>query len=223
MVVCTTGDQHALEHLSVDPVTFTHYPTDAEPSLLGFECQAVLGARRGHYDYYGYLEDDLIVRDPWFFLKLAWFSRKLGDAFLLQPNRYEVARRGLAQGVSRRADRRVGDPPVSGTGAVLTLHSTILDAAVRFERAANPHSGCFFLNARQMDAWADRPDFLDRDTGFIGPLESAATLGILRAFQIYKPAPENAAFLEIEHHGTRFIRQLRWSGPSPAEAPEPLE
>jgi hypothetical protein len=41
-----------------------------------------------------------------------------------------------------------------------------------------------------------RLDFFDRDTSFIGPLESAATLGIMRAFRIYKPAPEHAAFLE---------------------------
>ena len=47
------------------------------------------------------------------------------------------------------------------------------------------------------------------DTFFAAPkLESAATLGIMRAFRIYKPAPENASFLEIEHHGSAFIRQL---------------
>ncbi len=43
----------------------------------------------------------------------------------------------------------------------------------------------------------------------IGPLESAATLGIMRSLKIYKPAPENANFLEVEHHGCRFIRLIR--------------
>jgi hypothetical protein len=60
-----------------------------------------------------------------------------------------------------------------------------------------------------MAYWAAQPHFLDRDTGFIGPLESAATLGIMRTFRVYKPAVENASFLEIEHHGTAFISQLR--------------
>ena len=77
------------------------------------------------------------------------------------------------------------------------------------ERTSNPHSGCFFLNAAQMIAWANRGDFLDRATGFIGPLESAATLGIMRAFRVYKAAEDNAAFFEIEHFGTGFIRHLR--------------
>jgi hypothetical protein len=63
-----------------------------------------------------------------------------------------------------------------------------------------------------MEAWARRPDFLDRDIGFVGPLESAATLGIMRAFRIYKAAPESAGFLEIEHHGTSYIVQLRRRG-----------
>jgi hypothetical protein len=84
-----------------------------------------------------------------------------------------------------------------------------LGIPIRFCRPANPHSGCFFLNAAQMSRWAARPDFLDRDTSFIGPLESAATLGIMRTFRVYKPTVENANFLEIEHHGTGFIGQLR--------------
>ncbi len=74
-----------------------------------------------------------------------------------------------------------------------------------FHRAKNPHAGCFFLNARQMEHWARQPYFLDRDTSFIGPLESAATLGVMRAFRVYKPAASSAGFLEIEHFGTGFL------------------
>jgi hypothetical protein len=59
-----------------------------------------------------------------------------------------------------------------------------------------------------MAHWAAQPYFLDRDTGFIGPLESAATLGIMRTFRVYKPANENANFLEIEHYGNGYISQL---------------
>ena len=38
-------------------------------------------------------------------------------------------------------------------------------------------------------------------------LQEAA--GIMRTFRVYKPAVENANFLEIEHYGTGFISQLR--------------
>ena len=63
-----------------------------------------------------------------------------------------------------------------------------------------------------MRIWAERRDFLDRSTRFIGPLESAATLGVMRAFRIYKPALDVASFLEIEHSGTAFIDNLRHRG-----------
>ena len=41
-----------------------------------------------------------------------------------------------------------------------------------------------------------------------GPLESAATLGIMRHFRVYKPARENAAFLEIEHLDRRYLGRV---------------
>jgi hypothetical protein len=76
------------------------------------------------------------------------------------------------------------------------------------ERALNPHSGCFFLTAAQMKRWAESAHFLDRDTRFIGPLESAATLGIMRTFKVYKPARNSANFFEIEHRDDAFIRMV---------------
>jgi hypothetical protein len=53
-----------------------------------------------------------------------------------------------------------------------------------------------------MTYWAEQPHFLDRDASWCGPLESAATLGIMKTFRLYKPAPENLDFLEIEHHSS---------------------
>ena len=91
------GADTSLSDLSTSNASlFAHRPTGAEPLYLGFECQAVLRERLGDYDYYCYLEDDLILRDPWFFLKLRWFNGHLGDEALLQPNRYEIARSGAA-------------------------------------------------------------------------------------------------------------------------------
>ncbi len=84
----------------------------------------------------------------------------------------------------------------------------MLGRRVVFERARNPHAGCFFLNARQMAFWASRPHFADRQSRFIGPLETAASLGILRTFAVYKAAPPCADFLEVRHHGTGYLAQL---------------
>jgi hypothetical protein len=127
-----------------------------------------------------------------------------------QPNRYEVGPLGLVH--KAYID---GDLPVEATAPFQDISITpvvtggLLGTSVEFHRAKNPHAGCFFLNARQMETWARQPYFLDRETGFIGPLESAATLGIMRTFRVYKAAVESAGFLEIEHFGTSFLSRLR--------------
>jgi hypothetical protein len=50
--------------------------------------------------------------------------------------------------------------------------------------------------------------FFDRTSRFIGPLETSATLGILRTFRIYRAAPRNADFLEIQHFGDGYLKRL---------------
>jgi hypothetical protein len=209
VVVCTTRGHHLLEQLPVDPRYYTHNPTDAEPLLLGFACHAVLRDRLGGYDYYCYLEDDLILHDPWFFRKLAWFNRHAGDERLLQPNRYEA---GLGHMVPKVYVDGDLDPSVTSVFQNVQeggpLAGEVMGVRVSFERTLNPHSGCFFLNARQMAHWVRQPHFRDHDSRFIGPLETTASLGIMRAFQVYRPAPANADFLEVQHTGIGYLERL---------------
>lgn len=210
VVVCTTGRQHLLDRLPLDRNLYQRFPTDLEPPLLGFQCPEILRDRWGNFDYYGYLEDDLVLHDPWLFAKLAWFNKHVGDDKLLLPNRFErgsgtLVHKAYVDGELREQVtarfQDLSDRP--------RLESEVLGVPVVFRRPTNPHAGCYFLNARQMQHWTQQPFFLDRDVSFIGPLESAATLGVMRAFKIYKPALENASFLEIEHSGDRFLRLIR--------------
>jgi len=210
VVVCTTRDSHVLEQLSLPASSFAHHRTNAEPMLLGFECHAVQRERLGSYDYYVFLEDDLVLQDPWFFLKLAWFNARVGDGKLLQPNRFEAGANPFTNKVYVDGDLpKVVTRRFQDLRQVGELESRHLGVPVRFGRALNPHSGCYFLNARQMESWVKQPYFLDRDVRFVGPLESAATLGIMRTFEVYKPARENAGFLELQHFGTAFLDKIR--------------
>ena len=210
VVVCTTGPNHLLDHLKLDPTLLTHAQTRSEPELLGYECHGVLRDRWGNYDYYCYMEDDLVIHDPWFLRKLQWFHQHVGKDSVLLPNRFEVSDRPIAHRAYVDGDLR---PEVTAgfqnVQEEAELKSTVMGQPLRFVRALNPHSGCFFLTSEQMQTWMNRPDFLDQSREFVGPLESAATLGVMRTFRIYKPARENASFLEIEHDGTSFISQLR--------------
>jgi len=207
VVVCTTGRHHVLDRLAGIAGLFRHHPTAADPMRLGFECHDVLRNGLGHYDYYVYLEDDILLGDPYFFRKLQWFSSNFGDDCLLQPNRYEL--HPLQPLVKLYIDGNLADPSMSERIQDVREHprleSEFLGDRLAFSRVNNPHSGCFFLNSRQMALWAAKPYFLDRDTSFAGPLESAATLGITRTFRVYKPVRENAAFLEVHHQGNRYL------------------
>ncbi|NJK66996.1 MAG: calcium-binding protein [Microcoleus sp. CSU_2_2] len=209
IVICTTQGYHLLPQLPVQPKSFMHHATKCEPLLLGFECQAVLRACLEKYDYFCYLEDDLILHDPWFFSKLKWFTHHGGNGNLLQPNRYEVS----AQGPVFKAYID-GNLATNATAKFQNVEEhrqllgKIMEQSIAFERSLNPHSGCYFLNAEQMAHWANQSDFLDRDTSFIGPLESAATLGIMRNFRVYKPSPSYANFLEIQHFGSSFLKLI---------------
>ena len=85
------------------------------------------------------------------------------------------------------------------------LQGDILGTPVTFSRTLNPHSGCYFLNAAQMEHWSKQPYFLDGDISFICPLESAATLGIMKTFRVYKTTADYTSFLEIQHYGQKFL------------------
>ena len=149
-----------------------------------------------------------------------WFNRMAGDEAALQPNRFELAigqnwhklyiDGNLKQPEISERLQDVSDRPV--------LSGEALGAEFRFERVNNPHSGCFFLNARQMAHWAAQPGFLVREAAFAGPLESAATLGLMRHFRVYKPARENAGFLEVRHLDNRYLGVRRKTPARPRQA-----
>jgi hypothetical protein len=213
VVVCTAGTDHLLDQLRLPAHLVERRTTTADPLLLGYECHSLLRERLGRYDYYCYLEDDLILSDPWLFRKLAWFNRRYGDAKLLQPNRFESGPHSPVRKIYvDGALPPLCTAPYQEIGKEPELVAEALGVPVVFRRTSNPHAGCFFLSASQMEHWAGQPYFLDRATSFIGALESAATLGIMRAFEVYKPGLENGDFLEVQHHGTAYLDMVR--GPS---------
>ena len=209
VIICTTGDNHLLGQLLPENRIGSHHATKAEPPFLGYECHAVLRDHLGAYDFYCYLEDDLILSDPWFFRKLSWFNRVFGDSYVLQPNRYEA-------GVHPHVDKIYvdGDLPAHctnfGTDRMPSplLIAEVMGRPISFCTGTNPHSGCFFLNGNQMAHWTRQPSFLNRSASFIGALESAATLGLMNTLTVYKPSLVNADFLEIQHYGTAYLSMV---------------
>ena len=220
VVLVTTGDQHLADLLPQH--LFTHVAADTEPRHLGFICQQLLRDHAGRYDYFVYLEDDLEILDPLFLSKLAWFTATFGQSTLLQPNRYELAHD--LEIMKCYIDGNTTQPELPALFQDISVRPRVLGEAFGrsflFERVNNVHSGCFFLNASQLVRIASSPRFGTPSAEFFGPLETAATMMIMRTFEVYKPARENAAFLELQHLGRRFLF-ARQSAPAPDSEPDP--
>lgn len=207
--VVTDGKHHVLNKLEdcyremVEEVA----TTPPEPKQLGFEAQRVLADHlEEEYDLYAYFEDDLLIHDPLFFHKIAWFQQNVGEGCVLMPHRYEsfwkpvdTVDRFYIDGPMEPHELKalIPEPPAP-------LATALPGGQVTFTSPDNPHSGCFVLTQAQMRHWREQPWFLDRDCSLISPLESAATLGLLKTFTLYKPHLAYAAFLELQHWGTSF-------------------
>jgi 2-polyprenyl-3-methyl-5-hydroxy-6-metoxy-1,4-benzoquinol methylase len=208
IVVCASGSLHLLDKITLTPDSYRREVTEVEPMYLPFECQRVLSEALGSYDYYCYVEDDIVVNDPLLFAKLSWFTDQVGPTCLLQPNRFEVASSPMAAAAKVYIDGPCGDAASRFQDTSIEPELTLagFGESIRFVRPGNPNSACYFLDAEQMQMWTARPDFFDRDVSFVGPIESAASLGVMRTFRVYKPSWENAGFFEVEHRDARWWR-----------------
>jgi len=206
--IITDGVHHVLDHL--DPAysgLFEHVVTTPETGrLLGFEAHAYLATQlQAKYDLYGYFEDDLAILDPLFFQKVHWFTQLTGADTVLLPQRLELPR-GPSQVERFYIDGPLAESDLSAlplrAGPVVLV--PYLSGQMAFETPRNPHAGCFVLSHHQLEHWSTQSWWLDRDCSFISPLESAATLGLIKTFKLYKPCLSHAAWLEVQHWGTSF-------------------
>ena len=208
IVLVHDGSNHVLQFL--DPVFLDgvkQVVVDIDnPRMLGFAAQRALADQLDkNYDLYGYLEDDLVINDPLFFHKISWFTNETSPAHVLLPQRYEFA------SGPHMVDRFYIDGPLHPQDLESVIPEPVLPIQTKqpggpllLESPTNPHSGCFVLTHQQLSHWVEQPFWQDGDVSFVGPLESAATLGIAKAFSLYKPCFANASWLEIQHWGRGF-------------------
>jgi len=75
---------------------------------------------------------------------------------------------------------------------------------VTFARARNPHSGFLAITRSELAHWMAQPHFLDLDCSFVGPMESAASLAMLKTFPVYKASRDSQDFCQIQHLDRKF-------------------
>ncbi len=210
VVVCVNKNNHLLAELGLQEKNYRVHNSNLEdPRYLGYSCYEVLRETCGSYDWYCYLEDDIVIRDPLFFNKLEQFYEITGNArYLLLPQRYELRERP-------EPSKLYIDGPIwedSATFlAALRLPDCNNEFVVPFYKtnyrmvpAENPHAGCFFLKESHLRHLLEQPWYGTPMVGYAGPLESAATMSLLALFHVFKPSFECASFLEVHHYFQKF-------------------
>jgi hypothetical protein len=201
--VFTTRSQCLLEVLDYFcPAIQVHTVELDDPLQLALVTRDWLIAAEPLADLSLYLEDDLVIADPLFFAKQQWFTRVTAGRAVLMPHRHEAipgqaGQRLLVDGPLRDGFiRRFTNPqPAVARGRFGN------GPEISFDRTPNPHSGLFCLSPAQVESRRQRP--LPND-GFVGPLETAATLTVLEMFEVWKPALAQRGFLWVEHGHPRF-------------------
>jgi hypothetical protein len=220
IIVLTQRDHNLLPFLGLAPGTFEIEYVEGEPLLIPFHAPTLLRKHLGRYDFYCVVEDDLIIRDPAFFEKLTWFQQNFGPKTLLAPVRFEMVSTGTpAKVVIEPRLSKDHQAPFRRPHQTRELEGVWCGHRQRFRLPNNPHAASFFLTPEQMAYWVDQPSFDDRDSSWIGPLESALTLCVGKVFDIYKSSSPNPFFLEIQHFGVRFAGQSTPPGGRRGEPP----
>ena len=155
-----------------------------------------------------YLEDDLVIQDPQYADKLAWFHQRTDHRCVLMPHRRELT-------LANAPQHLYVDGPVKPEGQmqpVWASDETVVASGrfwdgqeLSFVEASNPHSGSFCVSAAQLlqlrgAAWPPPP--------FVGPLETAATGTLLGRFPVLKPSWACRGFLTLEHGNRSFLGLL---------------
>ena len=177
------------------------------PRLLPFAAHKVMESRMGAYDWYLYAEEDLVLSDSLFLEKLRLFQDTFGLRRVLLPHRFELNPNGARFKTYIDGDLRHEFIDkfmnyVTENCTLLTQTTTFGD--IQFIRAKNPHSGFFCLSSEQLNLWVKSKYFMDMDCSFVSPLESAATLSILKNFSIFKPLAPHMDYFELQHLDHKF-------------------
>jgi len=207
IIVLVNGDNHLLDadYCRARGVRLYDAKLD-NPRMLGFTAHRLFADARNIYDVFAFSEDDLRPTGNDLISRILAFQDDFGWRRVVFPNRYEWSSRGPA--LKTYIDGMLRPGLLAPFEAALPderfLKGRQGARLVSFQRATNPHCGFFALTAEQLAHWMAQPQFGDQDCSFISPLESAATLGILKTFPIYKPFGRDMGWLEIEHMDTRF-------------------
>lgn len=226
IMLLTHGDNHLLDQVSCPSSLYTRVNASGDPKWLGLGAHQLIAGNVGKYDWYGYLEDDLAIEDPLFFRKLRFvydlFDASVGTDAVLQPARFESARDADTHALPSPM-RLYPDDACEGMPYFTAppVQFEMLGRLWTLEPARHPHAGCFFLDQRRAEVFAQSKYCGSDNETWVTPLDTTATYAVMKTFRLYKPARDSLSFLEVRHMRPAMIGDLKpvgggafsWRGP----------
>ncbi|MEG4279364.1 hypothetical protein QUA62_18110 [Microcoleus sp. MON1_C1] len=169
---------------------------ECDPMFVEFRLQEEFVERVENFDWFLFIEDDIVLYDAFILEKLESFNRQSGyENAILYPNRFE-----MYQGTKRYIDLTI-DTELSWNQL-----SSVEIEGVKFAEFSNPHSAFYCLSRKQMKEWMKSGRLFKNQVVNVGPLESAATFCLLECFSLYKPHPSNLNYFEIRHYDSKYSK-----------------
>jgi len=198
IVITTVADRYITAYLPEYQINCIRVQeeSDCDPMFVGFRAQDELVNNIDKFDWFIFIEDDIILHDSYALEKLDKFNKKCGyNHAVLLPNRYE-----FWQGTKSYIDLTI-----LSSDKVWNSLSTVEIEGVKFAECVNPHAGFYCLSQDQLKHWVSSGRaWKNQDLGFGGPRECAATYSLLECFSLYKPHPSNLHFFEVKHYDTKY-------------------
>lgn len=175
-----------------------------DPMFVEFKAQDLFIEFIDEYDYFLFLEDDIVIHDSCILDKIDVFNKYSPDkTAILFPHRYE-----MFNGVKFYID--MGE--INGEKAKFNKLSSFKIGEIEFAECHNPHSAFYCLSKEQMKIWELSGRNWYNIVSACGKLESAATFCLFEAFTLYKPHPRNINFLEVEHGDDKYSKMYNPEG-----------
>ncbi|MEG4227105.1 hypothetical protein QUA35_14205 [Microcoleus sp. N9_B2] len=169
---------------------------ECDPMFVEFRLQEEFVEKVEEFNWFLFIEDDIILSDAFTIEKLEKFNRESGyENAILYPNRYE-----MYQGTKRYIDLTITHP------LLINKLSSVEIEGVKFAEFNNPHSAFYCLSKNQMKHWINSGRLFKNQVVNVGPLESAATFCLLECFSIYKPHPSNLNYFEVRHYDSKYSK-----------------
>ncbi len=171
-----------------------------DPMFIGFAAQDELVSRVNQFDWFLFIEDDIVIHDASILVKLKKFNQFSGyKNAVLFPNRYE-----FYEGVKYYIDFSFLEEGVAVNH--WNQFSAVEIDEIKYAECTNPHSGFYCLSQEQMETWIASGRVFQGKSIWAGDRESASTFCLCEVFSLYKPHQRNLHYFEVRHHDTKYSK-----------------